>query len=131
MYNEAFISSHFGHCTLAWILGSRRLDGRQNLIQERGMFTVYNDRFSTFEQFVHKEDSVSVHIRNFQDLATAIYKAKKKKRFLVFWCKIFSDSLTHHAIFEDAKLLNRNIFGIKNYNVIISRSLDILTSLVI
>lgn len=51
------------------------------------MFTVYNDRFSTFEQVVHKEDSVSVHIRNFQDLATAIYKAKKKKDFSYFGAK--------------------------------------------
>ena len=73
------------------------------------MFTVYNDRFSTFEQFVHKEDSVSVHIRNFQDLATAIYKAKKKKDFSYFGAKY---SQIHWPIMQSLKTQN---FWIETY----------------
>ena len=38
---------------------------------------VYNDKVSTFEKLVEKDDSVTIHVRNLRILATELYKTKE------------------------------------------------------
>ena len=73
---NAFIKSQFGYCPLVWMFHSRGLNNRINKIHERALRLVYNDSQSTFADLLTKDNSVSIHDRNLQILATEIYKLK-------------------------------------------------------
>ena len=74
---KAFISSQFGYCPLIWMFHNRKLNSRINRIQERSLRFVYNDHKSTFSELLKKDNSVTVHNKNIQVLATEIYKIKQ------------------------------------------------------
>ena len=74
---KAFISSQFGYCPLVWMFCSRQMNNRINRIHERALRIVYQDKVSNFEQLLEKDNSVSIHVRNLQVLATEIFKVKK------------------------------------------------------
>ena len=67
---RAFISSQFGYRPFAWFFCSRKINNRMNGIQERALRIVYKDYVSFFAQFLEKNSSLSIHIRNLQVLAT-------------------------------------------------------------
>ena len=73
---KAFIQSHFAYCPLVWMLCSRSPNNRINHLHERALTIVYNDRSSTFEYLLVKDNSVSIHHRNIRLLATELCKAK-------------------------------------------------------
>ena len=47
-YMKFFITTQFGHCQLLLMFYSKRLYSFLNLIQERAIFTVSNDKICTF-----------------------------------------------------------------------------------
>ena len=53
---------------------SRGLNNKINSIHERSLSIVYDDKSSTFEELLEKDNSVSIHHKNLQVLATEIYK---------------------------------------------------------
>ena len=53
---------------------SRALNNKLNRLHERCLRLIYNDKRSTFEQLLDKDNSVSIHIRNLQTLAIEMYK---------------------------------------------------------
>ena len=73
---KAFITSQFGYCPLIWMFRSRALNNKINSIHERTLRITYNDRTSTFEELLNKDNSVSIHHRNLQVLVTELYKIK-------------------------------------------------------
>ena len=73
---KAFITSQFGYCPLIWMFHSRALNNKINYIHERTLRITYNDRTSTFEELLNKDNSVSIHHRNLQVLVTELYKVK-------------------------------------------------------
>ena len=73
---KAFITSQFGYCPLIWMFHSRALNNKINSIHERALRITYNDRTSTFEELLNKDNSVSIHHRNLQVLVTKLYKVK-------------------------------------------------------
>ena len=56
------------------MLHSRELNNKINRIHERSLRSVYSDKTSTFQELLDKDNSVSVHHKNIQVLATEIYK---------------------------------------------------------
>ena len=54
----------------------RRSNNRINDIHEKSLRAVYNDKKSTFEELLDKDNSVTIHQRNLQVLATELYKVK-------------------------------------------------------
>ena len=56
---------------------SRALNNKINGLQDRCLRLLYNDKQLTFEELLEKDDSVSIHIRNLQTLATEMYKVIK------------------------------------------------------
>ena len=72
---KSFVISQFGYCPLVWMFHSRGLNNRINKIHERALRSVYNDSNSTFNELLIKDNSVTIHHRNLQALATEIYKA--------------------------------------------------------
>ena len=73
---KAFITSQFGYCPLIWMFHSRALNNKINSIHERALRITYDDRTSTFEELLNKDNSVSIHDRNLQVLVTELYKVK-------------------------------------------------------
>ena len=55
---------------------SRTVNNKINSIHERASRITYNDRKSSFEELLRKDNTVSIHHRNLQLLATEIFKIK-------------------------------------------------------
>ena len=71
---KAFVSSQFAYCPLIWMFHSRHTSHKINKLHERALKIVYNDHFSSFEELHSKDESVTVHQRNLQILATEMHK---------------------------------------------------------
>ena len=71
---KAFFVAEFSYCPLIWMFHSRKLNNKTNKLHERCLRIVYSDNTSSFEEFLETDNSVSVHHRNIQVLATELYK---------------------------------------------------------
>ena len=56
------------------MLHSKQINYKINEFHVRVLRIVYNDHFSSFEELLFKDKSVTVHQRNLQILATEMYK---------------------------------------------------------
>ena len=65
---------------------NRYINHKINKLYERALRIVYNDHFSSFEEFFFNDKSVTVHQRNLQILATEMYKIMNYPQIL---CKTF------------------------------------------
>ena len=68
------MTPQFGYCTLTWMFHSRLFNNKINSIHERALRITYQDRISSFQKLLNKENSVSIHQRNFQALAAEMFK---------------------------------------------------------
>ena len=73
---KLFMTSQFGYCPLIWMFYSRTLNNKINSIQERALRITYNDRKSSFEKLLRKDNTVSIHHINLQVLVIEIFKIK-------------------------------------------------------
>ena len=71
---NAFFNSQFSYCPLIWMFCSRLINNKINRLHERCLRIVYSDKQSTFDELLEKDNTVSVHQRNLQFLATELYK---------------------------------------------------------
>ena len=71
---KAFINSQFGYCPLVWMFHSRKLNKRINKIHERALRVVFIGYSSTFQELLVKVNSVTIHVRNIQNLAIELCK---------------------------------------------------------
>ena len=71
---NAFFNSQFNNCPLIWMFHSRLIINKINRLHVRCLRIVYRENQSTFEELPQKDNTVSVHQRNFQFLATELYK---------------------------------------------------------
>ena len=73
---KAYVASQFGYCPLVWMFHSRSLNNKINSLHESALRITYGDRSSSFENLLKKDNSVSIHHRNIQALATEMFKFK-------------------------------------------------------
>ena len=73
---KAYFMSQFGYCPLVWMNHSRSLNNIINTLHERALRLVYNDFTSSFTELLKKENSVTIHRKNLQNLAIEIFKVK-------------------------------------------------------
>ena len=71
---NAFFTSQFSYCPLVWMYRGRTNNNKMNRLHDRYLRIVYNDKQSSFNELLEKDDSVSIHMTNIQILATKIYK---------------------------------------------------------
>ena len=64
---------------------------RINRLQERSLRILYKDDISAFEELLQQDNSVTIHTRNIQILATEMYKVYNNKSS-DFICQLFSKS---------------------------------------
>ena len=73
---KKFVTSQFNYCPLVWMCHSRTLNNRIDNIRLRALRIVYQDKKSSFEELLQKDNSVTVHMKNLQYLATKIFRVK-------------------------------------------------------
>ena len=74
---KSFVTSQFSYCPLICMLHSRRLNNKINSIHERALRIAYQDNTSAFQELLNKDNSVSIHHRNLQALATEMFKIQR------------------------------------------------------
>ena len=87
---------------------SRTLNKRINSIHKRSLRISYGDTVSTFEELLVKDNSVSIHQRNLQILATEIFKVFKNISPTIlndiFEPRVSSYNLRANSYFETRKV---------------------------
>ena len=80
---------------------SRKLNSKINSLHERCLCVFRNDRLSTFEELLNKDNSVSFHHRNLQCLATKMFKVHLREAPQV-WEEVFAltEPLTYSLQFQ-------------------------------
>ena len=76
---KAFITSQFSYCPLVWMIHGRVLNNRINNFHERALQITYQNTESTFQKSLEADNSVSIHHRNLQVLATELFKIFKNE----------------------------------------------------
>ena len=71
---NAFFQAQFNYCPVIWMFHSRSLNNKINRLHERCLRIIYNDKRSTFEELLAKDNSVSVHHNNIHVIAIEMYK---------------------------------------------------------
>ena len=71
---NAFFKAQFNYCPIVWMFHSRSLNNKINRLHERCLRIIYNDKRSSFEELLIKDNSVSVHHNNIHTLAIEMYK---------------------------------------------------------
>ena len=74
MIMTAFIESQFGYYPLLWMFHSRSLKNKINRIHKRAVRITYNDKSSSFQNLLEKDNSDTIHHGNIKILATETYK---------------------------------------------------------
>ena len=75
---KPFITSQLSYCPLVWMFHSRSLNSKIDSIHERALRITCGDKTSPFQQLLEKGNSVSIHHRNVQTLATEMFKSSNK-----------------------------------------------------
>ena len=74
---SAFIISQFSYYPLVWMFHDRSVNKKINKIHERALRIAYKDSCSNFEELLTKANSVTIHHKNLQLLATEIFKTQR------------------------------------------------------
>ena len=91
---------------------SRKLNNRINNIHERALRIVFRDYESTFQQLLKQNESVSIHQRNLQILATEIFQTKNGLNPAIMEDVFKFKNLTYN--FRNAETFNRsNVNSVK------------------
>ena len=72
---KAFTESQFGYCPLVWMFNSRSLNNKINRIHERALRITYNDKSSSFQKLLEKDNSVTIYYSNIKIRATETCRA--------------------------------------------------------
>ena len=71
---NAFFKAQFNYCPIVWMFHSRSLNKEINRLHERCLRIIYNDKHSSFDELLEKDNSVSIHHNNIHSLAIEMYK---------------------------------------------------------
>ena len=105
---KTFIQSQFNYCPLVWMFHNRMLNKKINKLHERALRIVYKNDKLTFQELLEKDDSVTIHQKNLQKLATEMFRIKNKLSPLpmqeLFTEKIHQHNLRHKRSWETFNL---------------------------
>ena len=75
---NAFFMAQFNYCPLIWMCYNRTYNNKINRLHEKCLRLIYNDKRSSFEDHLEKDNSVSIHHRNLQALVIEMFKVHTK-----------------------------------------------------
>ena len=70
--------TQFNYCPLIWMCHNRTYDNKINRLLGKCLPLIYNDKRSSFESLLEKDNSVSIHHENLQALAMEMFKLYTK-----------------------------------------------------
>ena len=70
--------TQFNYCPLIWMCHNRTYDNKINRLLGKCLPLIYNDKRSSFESLLEKDNSVSIHHKNLQALAMEMLKLYTK-----------------------------------------------------
>ena len=65
---NTFFTSQLSYCPLIWMCHSRSNNRKVNMLHERCLRIIYNDKQSFFTELLNKDNPATIHIRNIQML---------------------------------------------------------------
>ena len=104
---NAFFKSQFNNCPRIWMCHDRENNNQINRLHERYLRIIRNDKQSSFNGLLEKDNSFCVHERNIKILATEMFKVSK--------------NLAPPQIHEVFKLKDNPHYNLR-YNSLFSRS---------
>ena len=90
---------------------SRTLNNKINSIHERTLRITYNDRKSSFEKLLRKDNTVSIHHRNLQVLATEIFKIKNNIATKII-NEIFQNMISSYNLRKNSRFYVRKVHSV-------------------
>ena len=90
---------------------SRTVNNKINSIHERASRITYNDRKSSFEELLRKDNTVSIHHRNLQLLATEIFKIKNNMAPEIL-SEIFQNRISSYNLQKNSSFYVRKIHSV-------------------
>ena len=100
---NAFVVSQFSYCSLAWMFHDTSIIKKINKIHERALRISCKNNCSNFEELLLKANTVSIHHKNLQLLATEIFKTQKNLN-QVSWIKSLRRKIIHTPFVVHPKL---------------------------
>ena len=102
---------------------SRRLNNKINSIHERALRVTYQDNTSTFQELLNKDNSVSIHHRNLQVLATEMFKIHRGLSPFVSKTSLHNlrrndtfEKHKMHSVYHDTESLS--VLGLKIWDLV-------------
>ena len=71
---KTFIQSQFNYSPLVWMFHSTTLNNKINRLHESALRVVYKNENSSFQEVLDKDNSITIHQRNLQQLAIEMYE---------------------------------------------------------
>ena len=71
---KAFIECKIGYCPLVCMFHSRGINNKMNRIHERSLRITYNNKSSSFQDLLDKDNYVTIHHRNIRTLTIETFK---------------------------------------------------------
>ena len=94
---KTFIISQFNYCPLVWMFHNRTLNNKINRLHERALRLVYHDQNLSFQELLEIDNSVTIHHKNLQRLATEMFKIKNRLSPTPV-NEIFKDCINHYDL---------------------------------
>ena len=105
---KAFIESQFGYCPLVWIFHSQSLNNKTNRIHERASRIIYNEKSSSFQKLLEKDNSVTIDHIIIKILATETQKFLQGLS-LTLMNEIFVERSNSYSLRESNVLTRRRV----------------------
>ena len=102
---KTFIQSQFNYCPLTWMFHNRTLNNEINRLHERSLRIVYINDNLTFQELLGIDNSITIHQKNLQRLATEMDKVKSNIAPLPMH-ELFTEQISEHD------LRNKRCWGI-------------------
>ena len=109
---KSFIQSQFNYCPLVWMFHNRTLNNKVNKLHERALRIVYKNENLTFQELLEKDNSVTVHHKNLQRLATEMYKIKHNLSPLPIQ-ELFTEKVHRHDLRNNRSWETFNVRTVK------------------
>ena len=113
---NAFFQSQFSYSPLTWMCHSRELNNKINRSHEKCLRIIYNDKKSSFQELLDKDQSVCLHHRNLQTLSVEMFKVTNGLSPEIF-SNLFEKK--DHTIYN---FRNNSRFDIPKVNTVLSGS---------
>ena len=79
---NSLFNSQFNYCPLVSMFHSRSITNKINRLHERILRIVYNDFKSSFKNLLEKDGTVSIHVKNLQNLQPKCLRYRKTFLYL-------------------------------------------------